>query len=239
MASVGIKPKEFPMVSKTRPMIYKGDGDRLMQDDVPDRIVLVPDAYPGRTPGNESHIRIMWGQHLLDDLVRGRYRSLVCAVNAADNSHGIISQLAECTRASQWDAQSITAYAQHIQRSGHPAKVLKYDMDAIEVLAVLRPAATLSLADLSAAMRIIVEMLDRKPARWPSASVSFLEARANHLVDESGGEPCFETVLATMYEAGYRGDVYPSPGLWHAAPTAVFARYPFAGALDRRRNGGY
>ena len=36
----------------------------------------------------------MWGQCLLEDLLAGRYRSLVCAVNAKDNGHGIITELA-------------------------------------------------------------------------------------------------------------------------------------------------
>jgi hypothetical protein len=33
--------------------------------------------------------------------------------------------------------------------------------------------------------------------------------------------------------------VYPSPALWRAAPTGVFARYPFASSLDSRRDGGF
>lgn len=228
------------MLTRPRPVIYQGDGDQLMQEDVPDRIILVPDAYPSKTPDRQPRLRIMWGQHLLDDLVDGRYRSLVCAVNTRDNSHGIIAQLAAFLPASQWDAASITAYAQHVSRTRQPPKVLKYDMDTIEVLAVLRPASenALTLADLSAAMRIIVDMIRRNPLRWPSASVSFLEARVNHLLDDTGHEPRFETVLSVMHAAGYTGDVYPSPGLWHAAPTAVFARYPFSPSLDERRTGG-
>jgi hypothetical protein len=228
------------VLTKSRPAIYEGAGDQLMQEDVPDRIVLVPDAYPSKTPDRKPRLRIMWGQHLLDDLVDSRYRSLVCAVNPSDNSHGIISQLAAFLPTSQWDAESITAYARYISQTRHNAKVLKYDMDTIEVLAVLRPTAEnpLTLADLSAAFRIIVDMIKRKPVRWPTASVSFLEAHANQLVDETGHEPSFEAVLSVMHAAGYCGDVYPSPGLWHAAPTAVFARYPFAASLDERRIGG-
>ena len=45
------------------------------------------DCQPDTTP----RIRIMWGQHLLEDLLAGRYRSLVLAVNAEDNSSGIIA----------------------------------------------------------------------------------------------------------------------------------------------------
>jgi len=228
------------MLTTTRPAIYEGDGDQLMQDDVPDRIVMVPDAYPGKVPDRQPRIRIMWGQHLLDDLVQGRYRTLICAVNARDNTHGIIAQLAAFAAASQWDAQSITTYAQHVSRTNPKTRVLKYDMDTMEVLAVLRPhtQSTLLLTDFAAAMRMVVDMLQRKAERWPVAAVSFLEARANHLVDQTGHEPSFETVLAAMHAAGYCGDVYPSPGLWRAAPTAVFARYPFAASLDLRRNGG-
>jgi hypothetical protein len=228
------------MLARTRPAIYQGDGDQLMQDDVPDRIVLVPDAYPGKTPDRSPRIRIMWGQHLLDDLVGGRYRSLICAVNTRDNSHGIIAQVAACLPASQWNVETIAAYAQHVSRTGQDAKVLKYDMGTVEVLAIRRSEekTVLTLADLSAAMPIVVSMLNDKPDRWPNASVSFLEARANQLVDETGHEPPFESVLSVMHAAGYHGDVYPSPGMWRAAPTAVFARYPFVPSLDVRRIGG-
>lgn len=225
---------------QTRPAIYQGAGDQLMQEDVHDRIILVPDAYPSKTPDRDQHIRIMWGQHLLDDLMACRYRSLVCAVNSRDNSHGIIAQVAAFSPTSQWDAESITAYAHHVGRRGRNVRVLKYDMDAIEVLAVLRPEdhEVLTLSDLSISMRLIARMLESQPRRIPAASVSFLEARTNKLVDDRGEEPSFEHVLSVIYNAGFRGDIYPSPSLWRAAPTAVFARYPFASSLDARRNGG-
>jgi hypothetical protein len=77
-----------------------------------------------------------------------------------------------------------------------------------------------------------------RPGRLPSASVSFLEARANVLVDQQGQTPSFEAVLKTMHEAGYTGDIYPSPGMWRAGATGVFARYPFPASLDLRRSGG-
>jgi hypothetical protein len=222
---------------------YDREGDQLMQDAPADnpRLVLVPDSLPGRTPDSTPRIRIMWGQHLLDDLVAGRYRTLVCAVNAQDNSHGIIAQLAACLPTSQWDEQSITTYARHFETPGGKAKVLKYDLDAVEVLAILRPAerTRLTLADLSSAMSTVVEMVRRKSERLPSCSVSFLEAHANVLVDQQGQTPTFETVLRTMYEAGYTGDVYPSPGMWRNASTGLFARYPFPDSLDVRREGGF
>ncbi len=225
------------------PRIYEGQGDALMQAEraeLRDRIMLVPDGFPSKSPDASSHIRILWGQHLLEDLLAGRYRSLVCAVNAEDNSHGIIGQLAGLLPTSQWDERSITGHARQFATSGDRVKVIKFDMDLVEVLAILRRPSTshLTLADLSTAFRVVAEMIQRKTTRLPSASVSFLGARANVLVDGDGREPTFEAVLRTMHEAGYRGDVYPSPAMWHAQ-TGLFARYPFPPALDRMREGGY
>src|SRR5436190_1363106 len=136
-----------------RPRIYDGDGDRLMRDkhpDAADQIILMPDALPSKTPETMRRLRIMWGQHLLEDLLAGRYRTLVCAVNAQDNRSGIISQLATLLPTSQWDENSITAYAKQFS-SGERVKVLKYDMDLVEVLAILRPPKNqgLKLTDLS------------------------------------------------------------------------------------------
>src|ERR1041384_2040109 len=126
------------------PQMYDGDGDRLMREDraqSPDRIILMPDALPSKVPDRTPRIRIMWGQHLLEDLLAGRYRSLVCAVNSKDNSRGIIAQLAELLPTSQWDEKSITAAAKQFSAAGGDTrvKVLKFDMDIVEVLAVLRP----------------------------------------------------------------------------------------------------
>jgi hypothetical protein len=183
----------------------------------------------------------MWGQHLMEDLLVRRYRSLVCAVNAQDTSRGIIAQLAALLPTSQWDEQSITANARQFAAAGERVKVLKFDMDLVEVLAILRPPAHkhLTIDDLSQAFEIVSEMVRRKPGRLPSASVSFLDARANALLDRNGQEPSFETVLRTMYDAGYTGDVYPSPSLWRRAPTGVYARYPFSPTLERLRHGGF
>ena len=231
------------MASTTQPLIYDRDGDQLMQEmaNVMDHIVLVPDAPPSKLPDLTPRLRIMWGQHLLDDLMAGRYRSLVCAVNAQDNSRGIISQVAAFLPTSQWDVKSITEHAKNFNNKGGRAKVLKYDMDAVEVLAILRPAGKdhLSVSDLASAMRIVVEMIQRKPERMPCASVSFLEARANRLVGDRGQTPTFESVLRVMSESGYTGDVYPSPGMWGSGSTGVFARYPFSPSLEARRSGGY
>jgi hypothetical protein len=231
------------MPGKNRPRIYEGEGDRLMEgrhDQSVDRIILVPDTLPSREPDPTRRCRIMWGQHLLEDLLAGRYRSLVCAVNAEDNSHGIITQLASLLPTSQWDEESITAHARRFAAAGGPVKVIKYDMDSVEVLAVLRPAdrQSLTLMDLAAAFRIVTEMLRTRTDRLPSASVSFLGGRSNRLIGKGQAEPSFESVLQVMYEAGYAGDVYPAPAMWEAAPTGVFARFPFPSSLDRMRNGG-
>lgn len=228
------------MATRTeKPAIYDGEGDRLMADmDVQDRIILLPDALPSPVPDRQSKLRLMWGQHLLEDLLAGRYRSLVCAVNDTDNSRGIITQLATLLPTSQWEEASITAHARTF--SGDKARVVKYDMDVLEVLAVLRPSEqkTLTLDDLSQSMKIVTEMINRRTSRLPSAAVSFLGARSNALRDRDGGEPTLETVLRVMHDAGYTGDVYPAPSMWEAAPTAVYARYPFPASVERMRAGG-
>jgi hypothetical protein len=227
-----------------QPRMYNGDGDALMlqeHEGFEQQITLLPDALPSKVPDTNPRIRIMWGQHLLEDLLAGRYRSLVCAVNAHDNSHGIIAQLAALLPTSQWDQRSITDYARSFSASGERVKVLKFDMDMVEVLGVLRPAgeASLSLKNLATAMNMVAEMIRRKPARLPSASVSFLGARANALVDADGREPSFESVIKAMHDAGYAGDVYPSPAMWRLGRMGVFARYPFPASLDQMRSGGF
>ena len=228
-----------------RPKIYDGDGDRLMQADKTndaERIILTPDSRPNKTPNQTPRVRIMWGQHLLEDLLDGRYHSLVCAVNTTDNTRGIINPLATLLPTSQWDNASITAYAKQFgSAGGDRVKVLKYDMDTVEVLAVARPSTRnhLTTEDLSQAFRIIAEMIERKSSRYPSASVSFLDAAANMLRDKEGNEPSFETVLRTMYDAGYHGDVYPSPSMWNAGNIGLYPRYPFSSALEQMRGGGF
>ena len=238
-----VKTVSNPPTTTRAVRMYDGDGDILMQkqhEDLEDRLLLVPDALPSKAPDLTPHIRIQWGQHLLEDLLAGRYRTLVCGVNAQDNSHGIITQLATLLPTSQWDGKSITTYAAQFATDENRVRVLKYDMDTVEVLAILRPGKRhLTTSDLSAAFKIVAEMIRSKPGRTPSASVSFLGARANMLVDDKGKEPTFETVLRTMYEAGYIGDVYPSPAMWHLPNTGLFARYPFPRTLDRLRDGGF
>jgi hypothetical protein len=222
--------------------IYEGPGDDLMeQADAGRRVVVVDDGAAGsRDPDPVQRIRIMWGQRLIDDLMAGRYRTLVCAVNTIDNRNGFIHTLAERLPTSQWREPGIASYARHFADSSR-VRVLKYDMDLVEVLALLRPTSHdhLTLADLAEGFGLVTAMLRCRPERFPVASVSFLGARANRLLDADGQEPSFETVLKVMYDSGYRGDVYPSPQMWNSAPTAVFPRYPFPESLTRRCEGGY
>jgi hypothetical protein len=221
--------------------IYDGGGDRLMEGlDLGERIILLPDRAASRRPDPDTRLRIMWGHWLLEDLLAFRYRSLVCAVNAQDNSRGIIAQVAELLPTSQWTKAAITEYTRHLVQP-HTVSVVKFDMDAVEVLALLRPAEHdhLTLDDLSLGFKLVAEMLVRRPQRMPSASVCFLGAHTNRLCGPDGVEPSFETVLRTMYQGGYRGDVYPAPWMWESAPTGVFASYPFPSSLERMRDGGY
>jgi hypothetical protein len=222
--------------------IYEGSGDDLAGNiDHGSRIILLPDApLSQREPLGTEHIRILWGQRLIDDLLAGRYRALVCAVNSRDNSRGIISMLAQTLPTSQWNERLITEYAKQFVQSEN-VTILKYDMDRVMVLALLRPANSNSLTveHLAAGFRTVSRMLQGRPDRLPCASVCFLGARANKLVDANGREPSFESVLHAMYEGGYRGDVYPSPWMWESAPAGVFPRYPFPDSFKQMVAGGF
>ena len=223
--------------------IYEGDGDDLAEQMVEEgnRLVLLPDtSLDERGPDSTERIRIMWGQRLIDDLVTGHYRALVCAVNAEDNSHGIIAQIAEKLPTSQWRERMITEFARHFVQP-HNVTVVKFDLDRVKVLGLLRPSQHEHLTpdDLAHGFRIVSAMLRGRPDRLPVASVCFLGARANRLLDAKGHEPSFETVLRTMYESGYRGDVYPAPWMWDASPRAVFPRYPFPDTFKHMCDGGY
>jgi hypothetical protein len=221
--------------------IYDGVGDDLAQQmDTGSRIVLLPDtAVAQRDPDAMQRIRIQWGQRLIDDLVTGHYRALVCAVNANDNSHGIINTLAERLPTSQWHEPMITEHARHFAQP-HSVTVVKFDMDRVKVIGLLRPTSHehLTLQDIAAGFKIVSAMLSGRPDRLPVASVCFLGARANKLQDKAGHEPSFEMVLRTMYEAGYRGDVYPAPWMWESA-RGVFPRYPFPDSFKQMCDGGF
>ena len=220
--------------------IYEGPGDDLMGQGDIGGLTLLPDAPATQRDADPvPRIRIMWGQRLIDDLVSGRYRTLVCAVNARDNSHGFINLLAKRLSTSQWQEPMITEYARHFAQPNR-VTVVKYDMDRVEVLALLRPRdhEQMTPDDLSAGFRIVSAMLNCRTERMPVASVCFLGARANRLVDSRGHEPSFETVLHRMYESGYRGDVYPAPWMWDSA-TGVFPRYPFPETVKQMCEGGF
>lgn len=233
------------------PTIYQGDGDRLMASLDADRVTLLPSDNL-QTP---ERIRIMWGHPMLPDILAGRYRTVVCGVNAKDNANGIIAQIVELLPASQWSRKTVTNHARTFaesirERAGGDSGeagdrepyVLKYDLDTIEVFAMLRPLSRdhFTLSDLSRGFKQVAQMLDGRRARRPVASVSFLGARSNRLVDtKTGDEPTLEAVLATMFKSGFRGDVYPPHDLWRSGHVGVFPSYPFPSALDRMREGGH
>ena len=200
--------------------LYDDEGEMLMGvETFPDRVSLLPAGAIGAGigPGLER-VRILWGQDMLRDMLDERYRAVICGVNDADNSHGIVAQLVDLIPASQWTAKGVTSFAKMFQDSVsiHAARdrepyVLKYDLDSLLVLGLLRPHGRdhFTLEDLSRGFATVVKMLRGRKERLPVASVSFLNARANKLLGPDGKEPSFEAVLRTMYQAGFRGDVYP------------------------------
>lgn len=227
------------------PRLYEEDAEALLaSEQFADRVTLLPDE-PGRIESGRR-IRILWGQNMLLDMLDGKYRVVVCGVNDEDNSHGIVAQLVNLITTSQWSVQSVTSYARMFQESvsvhaAHDKEpyVLKYDLDKLLILGLLRPKGRdhFTLDDLLHGFRTVTKMLQGRAERRPVASVSFLGARSNRLVGPDGREPSFEAVLRTMYEAGYRGDIYPSPGMWQFGEVGVFPSYPFPKSLDRMRAG--
>ncbi|MBK7403798.1 MAG: hypothetical protein IPJ41_03985 [Phycisphaerales bacterium] len=222
----------------------EGAEDLLGTDQAADRVTLLPGEQGRLEPGRR--IRILWGQDMLLDALDGKYRSIICAVNDHDNTHGIIAQLVNLITTSQWSVPSVTSYARmfHDSVAVHAAHdkepyVLKYDLDSVLVLALLRPRGRehFTLDDLSRGFRTIAKMIQGRPERRPVASVSFLGARSNKLVGSDGAEPSFESVLSAMYESGFRGDVFPSPGMWQFGHVGVFPSYPFPQSLERMRAG--
>src|SRR5262245_48167626 len=225
--------------------LYDDEADTLLKSDsFPDRVTLLPGA--GGKVGSGERLRILWGQDLLRDLLDGRYRTVVCGVNDQDNSHGIIAQLVELVNTSQWTAKTVTNYAKMFQESlaVHAAGdrepyVLKFDLDKLLVLAILRPHKRdhFTVEDLSRGFRTITKMLGGRTDRWPAATVSFLNAKANRLIGTDGREPSFETTLKTMFDAGFRGDVFTAPAMWRFGHVGVFPTYPFPEGLEQMRRG--
>jgi len=237
-----------PAAGPSSMRLYDGDGDRLMAAaGFPDRLTVLPEAPI--TVDKPGRIRVMWGQQMLPDLLAGRYRAVICGVNAEDNSHGIIAQLVDLTPSSQWTAKAVTSYARmftesigvHAPHDREPY-ILKYDLDSILILALLRPKGRdhFTLEDLSRGFQTITKMLQGRRERLPVASVSFLGAHSNRLVESASSqrEPSFESILRTMYESGYRGDVYPAPRMWSMGHIGVFPSYPFPEGLHKMREGG-
>jgi hypothetical protein len=230
--------------------LYDGDGDRLVTSELaPDRVTLLPGA--GGRVRAEERVRIQWGQDLLRDLIDGRYRTIVCGVNDSDNSHGIVAQLVELVQTSQWSTRSVTSFARMFQDSvavhaAHDREpyVLKYDLDRLLILGLLRPKGRdhFTLEDLGRGFATVAKMLRDRRDRLPVASVSFLNARANRLLEPDGKgwrEPSFESVLKAIYQAGFRGDIYPAPGMWGLGHVGVFPCYPFPESIETMRSGGH
>ena len=229
--------------------LYEGDGDDLMSAAAVGRgehVTLLPDAPT--TIDKAGRLRILWGQQMLPDLLAGRYRAVVCGVNCEDNSHGIVAQLVDLMQTSQWTAKSVTSYAKmfseaisiHASDDREPY-ILKYDLDSLIIFALLRPKGRshFTLDDMARGFQTVTKMLQGRRERLPVASVSFLGARSNRLIqsDKVTSEPSFESVLGTMYAAGFRGDVYPAPQMWGMGDVGVFPSYPFPEGLERMREG--
>ncbi|MBO6739794.1 MAG: hypothetical protein JJ916_08040 [Phycisphaerales bacterium] len=236
------------MSTTNSPVQLYNDGadDLLNAESFPDRVSMLP-AQHG-PPQSGSRIRVMWGQDLLADVLDGRYRAVICGVNDHDNSHGIIAQICSLLTTSQWSANSVTSYAKMFQESLqiHAANdrepyILKYDLDSVLLLAMLRPRGRdyFTMGDLARGFRTACKMLQGRADRRPVCSVSFLGATSNklHIDDANHNEPSFESVLQTMHDAGYRGDVYPSPQMWNYAHIGVFPSYPYPKGIDRMRAG--
>jgi len=229
--------------------LYEAQRDLLMEADTQaDRVILLPSGDTRQASPDRDRIRIQWGQHLLADLLAGRYRALVCGVNTQDNDHGIVRQVVEMTPTSQWTAKAVTSYARMFSESvavhavgDREPYILKYDLDSLLILALVRPKGRthFTLDDLARGFGTVAKMLRGRRERLPVATVSFIGAKSNRLEGPDGAEPTFESVLRVMFEAGYRGDVYPSLVMWELAPTGVFASYPFPESLDRMRQGGF
>lgn len=230
--------------------LYEGDIDALVSADLaPERVTLLPgESGPPRAGvlAAGERLRILWGQDMLRDVLDGRYRAIVCGVNDTDNSHGIIAQLVELIQTSQWSARSVTSYARMFQDSVaiHAARdrepyVLKYDLDRLLILGILRPKGRdhFTLDDLQRGFATVAKMLGERHDRLPVATVSFLNARANRLLGADGREPSFEAVLRTMFNAGFRGDVYTAPLMWKLGHVGVFPSYPFPPGVSRMREG--
>lgn len=180
-------------------------------------------------------VRVLWGQNLLADLAEGRYRTVVCGVNDSDNSQGVLGEVLRLVPGSQWTVASATSYARvfrdavslHAKGDREPY-VLKFDLDRLLVLGLLRPAGRhhFTLEDLERGFATVRTMLEGRRDRQPVATVSFLGAKANPVRDSGGGQPTLGAVVEAMLRGGFSGDFYPPPGAGIGATEPVRARYP-------------
>ena len=235
------------MAGTSHVQLYNDGADDLLNaDSFPDRVSLLPSEHGA--PQSGSRVRVMWGQDLLADVLDGRYRAVICGVNDSDNSRGVVAQIVSLLTTSQWSSNAVTSYAKMFQESvqvhaAHDREpyILKYDLDSVLLLALLRPRGRdyFTLGDLSRGFRTINKMLQGRADRRPVCSVSFLGANSNSLVtdDTNQEEPSFESVLGAMHDSGYRGDVYPSPAMWNYGHIGVFPSFPFPKGIDRMRAG--
>jgi len=231
--------------------LYEDETDHLVSAELaPERLTLLPgskvDPSLAGSISARERLRVMWGQDMLRDVIDGRYRAIVVGVNDQDNSHGIIAQLVASLSTSQWTARAVTSYAKMFQESIsiHAARdrepyVLKFDLDSVLILGLLRPHGRdhFTLDDLRRGFSTVSKMLHDRKDRLPVASVSFLNARANRLVDGAGREPSFQAVLSTMFDGGFRGDVYAAPAMWKLGHVGVFPSYPFPEGISRMAEG--
>ena len=234
-------------MSATTPVtsLYNADADALLSNtESMQRVTLLPADRPRLEAGRRR--RVLWGQDMLMDVLDGRYRTVICGVNDHDNTHGIISQIVQLITTSQWSSGSITSYAKVFQESvalhasdDREPYVLKYDLDSVLILALLRPRGKdhFSVADLTRGNRTITKMISDRPEPRPVATVSFLDGVSNRVLTDNGEQPTLETILGSMFDAGYRGDVYPSPSMWNHGHVGVFPTFPFPEGLDRMRQG--
>ncbi len=212
--------------SDERPRSDAASAGNLARDHVEVALADDPRGFTG-----VPRVRLLWGQHLLDDIVAGRYRTVVCAINDVDNSQGLIGQIIGLVPGSQWTVASATSYARvfrdavslHAKEDREPF-VLKFDLDRVLVLALLRPAgrAYFELADIYRGFRTISSMVDGRRDRLPIASVSFLGAKANRVLDEHGVEPSLDAMVKAMHTAGFEGDLYPPPTMRAGAVRPVY-----------------
>ena len=149
--------------------LYDGEGDLLLQADKrSDRVILLPWGDPRHASTDRDRIRIQWGQHLLADLVAGRYRTVVCAVNNVDNSRGILGELLDIVPTSQWNVKTATAYSHFFHESvavhaphDHEPYILKFDLDRLLIMALLRPRKQeyFTLRDVAHGFQTVTKML--------------------------------------------------------------------------------